>query len=175
MPFKTKLTPNYQMNWGHDFPKAPYPKREKCENKTFDLKGYVNTKREEKINQMLNDAPKEDSMLPFGGMGMGMGANPFMQPDLPKKNNLAPSFDVDDLVKRIDAKIAELEEEERLEKEKAAKEQAKETTIEATIEPSGEPSVVQPVTVKPKPPVVEPKVINGITDDQFFDDFFSDE
>ena len=175
MPFKTKLTPNYQMNWGHDFPKAPYPKREKRAIKTFDLKSYVNTKREEKINQMLKDAPKEDNMLPFGGMGMGMGPNPFMPSDLPKKNNSAPAFDVDDLVKRIDAKIAELEEEERLEKEKAAKEQTTEPTVETNIVPSVEPSVVQPVTVESKPRVEEPKVINGVTDDQFFDDFFSDE
>jgi hypothetical protein len=29
MPFKTKLTPDFQMNWGHSFPKAEYPQREK--------------------------------------------------------------------------------------------------------------------------------------------------
>lgn len=169
MPFKTKLTPNYQMNWGHDFPKATYPKRERREIKTFDLKSYVNAKREEKINQMLKDSPKEDSMMPFGGFGgmpgmgggmNGMGMNPFMRPEPPKNNApAAPSFDVDDLVKRIDAKIAELEEEERLEKEAQAKEAN--TIKEAKTEPVSVPS--------------EPKVVNGVTDDQFFDDFFSDE
>ena len=169
MPFKTKLTPNYQMNWGHDFPKAPYPKRERREIKTFDLKAYVNAKREEKINQMLKDSPKEDSMMPFGGFGgmsgmgggmNGMGMNPFMRQEPPRNNApAAPSFDVDDLVKRIDAKIAELEEEERLEKEAQAKEAN--APKEAKTEPVSTTS--------------EPKVVNGVTDDQFFDDFFSDE
>ena len=170
MPFKTKLTPNYQMNWGHDFPKSAYPKREKQEVKTFDLKSYVNAKREEKINKMLNDT-KEDNMMPFGGMppymgpGMGPGRrDDFMRPgrDLPKPSP-KPNFDVDDLVKRIDAKIAELEEEERQEKLKS--------TNKSTIEPQETNTTELKETIEP----VEEKPKNGITDDQFFDDFFSDE
>ena len=174
MPFKTKLTPNYQMNWGHDFPKASYPKREVVDVKTFDIKSYVNAKREEKINKMLNENGPENSM-PFGGMGPsgfgGMPPLPFgpgsRKDDFPRPTPSYPkpdtNFDVDDLVKRIDAKIAELEEEERLEKEK---EQAKLNSAPIngtnTIEP------IENVDVKPK-------TINGVTDDQFFDDFFSDE
>ena len=50
MPFKTKLTPNFQMNWGHSFPKAGYPERQKNPVSTFDLKTFVNKKREEKKN-----------------------------------------------------------------------------------------------------------------------------
>lgn len=180
MPFKTKLTPNYQMNWGHDFPKSTYPKREKQPVKTFDIKTFVNAKREEKINKMLSENTKGDMpSLPFGGMpGMsGMPMNPFMGGgmDRPMNSNRPqqPSFDVDDLVKRIDAKIAELEEEERQEK---AKEEANKKAHEAKIDEIEDDNKK---TMKPfiqaEPEMDKPKTINGVTDDQFFDDFFSDE
>ena len=168
MPFKTKLTPNYQMNWGHNFPKSSYPHREKTEVKTFDIKSFVNAKREEKINKMLNESKMDEPPLPFGGMGPSSfgGMPPFMDayPRDFSKPSSAPNsnFDVDDLVKRIDAKIAELEEEERLEKEK---EQA-----QRSAPLNGVNVLEQPEQVN-----VKPKTINGVTDDQFFDDFFSDE
>ncbi len=189
MPFKTKLTPNYQMNWGHNFPKESYPQREKQPVKTFDIKSYVNAKREEKINKMLSDTKTSDGpSLPFGGMGgmsgmNSMGMNPFMGMDSPmggrpQPSKPSPAFDVDDLVKRIDAKIAELEEEERQEK---AKEEAKKKEQEAkssTAIPAANISIPEAVVIDEKPREVkeeEPRVINGVTDDQFFDDFFSDE
>ena len=195
MPFKTKLTPNYQMNWGHNFPKATYPHRDKKEVKTFDIKSYVNVKREEKINKMLSEAPKDSApfggmpkdMPPFGGVSrsdanprpFGGIPSPFSKPaEAPKPKS--STFDVDDLVKRIDAKIAELEEEER--QEKAKEEAKKKTQSMGTDESAGIPiTPVAPVTPAiPITPIVqtkveEPKVINGVTDDQFFDDFFSDE
>lgn len=125
MPFKTKLTPNFQMDWGDHCVKASYPRREKIPVQIFDIKGFVEKKKEEKINQMLGGMPSP------GGMTTPSGINPFMPPKMPQ----SPMFpgmgtqgfdkkgglDVDDLVKRIDAKIAELEEEERREKEAQAK------------------------------------------------------
>ena len=125
MPFKTKLTPNFQMDWGDHYPKATYPKREKIPVKVFDIKGFVEKKKEDKINQMLGGSV---------GPKMPTGNNPFMNsksPSMPtppmpgmgfpSQSNSKGGLDVDDLVKRIDAKIAELEEEERREKEAAAK------------------------------------------------------
>ena len=134
MPFKTKLTPNFQMDWGDHYPKASYPHREKIPVKVFDIKGYVEKKKEEKINQMLGGVPSNPTANPFGAppttspfpgaMPSSIGTTP------PAKGGL----DVDDLVKRIDAKIAELEEEERREKEAQAKKAAGET-------PSSKPSI----------------------------------
>lgn len=125
MPFKTKLTPNFQMDWGDHYPKAAYPKREKIPVKVFDIKGFVEKKKEDKINQMLGGSV---------GPKMSTGNNPFMNSKsssmptppmpgmgFPSQSNSKGGLDVDDLVKRIDAKIAELEEEERREKEAAAK------------------------------------------------------
>ena len=171
MPFKTKLTPNFQMNWGHNFPKATYPQREKNPVEIFDLKAFVNKKREEKINNMLNgDSPMVgEPKSPFGGGGMPF--NPFMD----SGNSPKPSgggFNVDDLVKRIDAKIAELEEEERQEKAKleAEKNSKTETKENKDIDVISSENIVKNTEIKEERPHK-----SGITDDQFFDDFFFDE
>ena len=156
MPFKTKLTPNFKMNWGHNFPKASYPQREKNPVQTFDLKEFVNKKREEKINNMLNGDNKEPAINE-------PSFNPFMAPREPMPSN--NGFNVDDLVKRIDAKIAELEEEER--QEQAKLEQENKQEIDNS---ENDNSIVQSST-----PDEQQELKDEITDDQFFDDFFSDE
>ncbi len=167
MPFKTKLTPNFQMNWGHNFPKAEYPKREKVPVKTFDLKTFVNKKREEKINGMLNsDMAKNTPTPPFGGLPF----NPFEVSEHNPTRNAGGnnSFNVDDFVKRIDAKIAELEEEERQENLKKGINNEKGNTIEDLLSKKEDNNVT-------KPESIELSDSNDVTDDQFFDDFFSDE
>ena len=170
MPFKTKLTPNYKMNWGHSFPKASYPNREKKELKVFDLKSFVNKKREDKINSMLNDSSSSGgAQMPFGG---AMPFNPFMNQEPTRPGN--GGINVDDLVKRIDAKIAELEEEERQEK---LKEQSieqpsiKEDTDNDYVDQSVDNQIIDESEIYEE----QKKNKNGITDDQFFDDFFFDE
>lgn len=172
MPFKTKLTPNFQMNWGHNFPKAEYPMRDKKEVKTFDLKSFVNKKREEKINGMLNgDIPSKAPNMPSMG---GMPFNPFMEN---KPHSNSGGFNVDDLVKRIDAKIAELEEEERQEKAKLEaenKKSEKDATFEEIKSSEKDGQKVEFISETDKYET-EKKNKNGITDDEFFDDFFSDE
>ena len=168
MPFKTKLTPNFKMNWGHSFPKATYPEREKMPVKIFDLKEFVNKKREEKINNMLggNGTPGS-APNPFGGSQF----NPFIPAPNPSPSN-GGGFNVDDLVKRIDAKIAELEEEER--QEQAKLDQEKNNKVDTKIESN----TVIPQQESVSATIHENTSINnntGITDDQFFDDFFADE
>ena len=92
------------------------------------------------------------------------------------------NFDVDELVKKIDAKIAELEEEEKKNK---GKEEQKITPIPEVSVPktpvSAQESVQTPIPevteLKPTP-VVENKPVNNLelsdddSDDDFFDDFF---
>ena len=148
MPFKTKVVPDWKIQqegkWGKSYPKATYPIREKQEIKLFDIKSFVNEKREDKINKMteqFNNRPKPDFPFPFPNK---------------EKNNSKSDFNIDDLIKRIDSKIAELEKEEEEEKLK---------------ESMSLPEVDNKIVLKDE----EPKVINGITDDQFFDDFFYDE
>ena len=113
---------------------------------------------------------------PFGGMV----GNPFMEQtsSIPKE-----SFNVDELVKKIDEKIAELEEEEKLEKEKAQQKLPKEKQI-IEIEPISnkekefdkEKQTSNPTDNKDIKLNEEPFVnyTKGISDDQFFDDFFDE-
>jgi len=199
MPFKTKLTPNWQMDWGKKYEKATYPTREKKTVELFDIREYVKEMKKKKMNEMMNQTSGDNSpmggasMNPmfggnplFGNSPMG-GMNPFgMPPSNPSPSNNNGGFNVDDLVKRIDAKIAELEEEERREKE--AQEKQKETiTIEHEKEqiiPSHQEIIQKNNVAEEKTQKINlselsenksTKLYEDDTDDKFFDDFFSDE
>lgn len=207
MPFKTKLTPNYQMDWGHKFPKAPYPQREEIPVEIFDLKSFVEQKREEKINKLIGGGGSSPSS-PFGGgtkpptpFGNGTPSSPFSSKPLPPNNGASPfgspngkndgGLNLDNLVKRIDEKIAEMEKEEQKKKEEAIKVPTSVPTPQpmptmtnkvpsAMSQSSITPTVVsnQPVNnmvTKEEPQSFIPKQDKGISDDQFFDDFFGDD
>lgn len=155
MPFKTKMVPAWKMDkegmWGKNYPKATYPHREKSAVQLFDIKKVVEEKRQKKIDEMLgSDLPKMPNMPGI----------PNMPPFNPFENNKKSAPNFDEIVKKIDAKIAELEEEEK--QEKLKEEQKKqEKKVEKVIEPEKE----EPITFKQE----------EITDDQFFDDFFADD
>lgn len=181
--------------WGKDYGKAEYPERQKKPVPIFDLKKLVEELREKKINDLLGDKGPMAGMggfpgmsRPMGGMpkpglgGLGMDAIPSF-PGIPsspfgsmksedsfgKPSGMpAKGFDVDELVKRIDAKIAELEAEEQREKEKANSDNKLDMS---TDKPN---RFIQDNKI---PNIVPTKEINEkeITDDQFFDDFFCDE
>ncbi len=142
MPFKTKLEPNWRMvqnnAWGKNYDKADYPHREKHEVKIFDLKTFVDKKKEERINELIKN---------------NLGSAKSSPTPVPKKPS---SVDVNDLVKRIDARIAELEAEEKDEKEKkAAKINAKK--IETTEEVKPAVKKETKVTEEKKPKIVKDK------------------
>lgn len=155
MPYKTKLTDHYKMSFGKKYEKAGYPIRDKKEVQLFDLKQFVKDMKKNQMQQMLGDIGDgpEINPMPFGlpGLdGMNGGANPFMS----SNNEMPQTFNVDDLVKRIDAKIAELEEEEK--QEKAAQEKQEK--------------------LDNKEKKNDKKLYEDDTDDdKFFDDFFNDE
>ena len=116
---------------------------------------------------------------PFSGMGgggnpfSGLGApssssiskNPFGEESLNSilgnnsnsSSSEEPSFNVDDLVKKIDAKIAELEEEERREQEENKQKEQK--VIDAEIDDKKDKDLYE----------------EGTYSDDFFNDFFSDD
>ena len=128
--------------------------------------------------------------MPFGGKPNNNmnGFPPFMNEN-PMSSNNSP-VDIDDLVKKIDQKIAELEEEERLEKEKLKKE-SKETTSQVTeakveddnikLDPNkdqveseilqSDSSVSSPLKEEKKKEQISLE-LDDEDDDEFFDDFF---
>lgn len=143
-PFKTQLVQAYTVDWGaSNFGKAELYSREKKEIQLFDIKEFVKVRKRSKMgidgkpgtSPMGGGAPDFSSLVGggLGNMGGSMQTPPriptfeeFMaarnankppQPtEMPKKTQM-PTFDVDDLVKRIDAKIAELEAQEKAEEE----------------------------------------------------------
>lgn len=172
-PFKTKLKPNWKIDWGTaKYPADEFVTRIKQPIHTFDLKSFVQEQQKNKFIGMLDN----NTSNPFGGMV----GNPFMEQtsSVPKE-----SFNVDELVKKIDEKIAELEEEEKLEKEKAQQKLPKEKQI-IEIEPISnkekefdkEKQTSNPTDNKDIKLNEEPFVnyTKGISDDQFFDDFFDE-
>ena len=180
MPFKTKLTPHFQMDWGKKYEKATYPQREKEPVQLFDLKEFVKKKKQEKMNEMMNSmdmssnsfGPGSMMMNPFAVPNPSLGSminSPSMFDSTPKQSE--STFNVEDLVKKIDAKIAELEEEER--KEQEAQKQQAEIISQDTVKLND--------LVKPKDEIKEEKIkepitnVSSVSDDAFFDDFFSDE
>ena len=79
------------------------------------------------------------------------------------KQPVAPSFDVDELVKKIDAKIAELEKEEALNKEKEEMNRKKEKEEKLEESPSKEVNTS-----------INLNLDDNDNDDDFFDDFFDE-
>ena len=196
-PFKTRLKPNFEIDWGVRQGEAdPFVQREKQPIHVFNLKDFVNEKRKDKFMGMAENAG--GGMLggpnPFAGPAFGgtnpfaaMGASPFAASENKPSTD---SFNVDDLVKRIDAKIAELEAEEKAEAEKKKqieenvnkennqvnlldlisedKNEAKEEEVRSEEKPMG---ITMDNEAKPS---VSDTYQSNITDDQFFDDFFDE-
>ena len=267
-PFKTKVIPNYKLDWGEKYPIAKYPTRKKREVHMFDIKEFVRNEKKKKLIEMMNAADEKDqenSSLPMPfRQGNDMAAslppelrearerrnqdmaipdfltrsrrpsfeeeekpiakpkkeafftsreeedsipstrsiNPFERkipsledddfPEIPvpskKPSTPAPvkeeedddlGFDVDELVRKIDAKIAELEEEEKRNqeeerKQKEAMEKAQEPTPSVTPRNSIE-SVYEdekPSSAEATPTPSPLNLEDDGDDDDFFDDFF---
>lgn len=191
MPFKTKLTPNFILEqngaWGKKYDKAEYPVREKMPLHLFDIKSFVEAKSKEKFDSMFGGMP--GGMMPGNNSGMMPSGLPPMFGGMPglfdKKDDSMkmPSggMNIDDLVKRIDAKIAELEEEEKREAE--AEEKASNSTDTSLLELDNNTDTEDKNDISDDKE--ENKINNDdkkeedskeeISDDQFFDDFFGDE
>jgi len=108
-PFRTKLKMDWEMDWGELYKTEPrgnfdlYPQREKEHVNVFDLKGYVNKKKEERINEII-------------GSQMGKKPMPNM-PTMTPKPKKPSNINYNEMIKRIDARIAELEAMEKEEQE----------------------------------------------------------
>lgn len=195
-PFKTKMTPDFKIDWGEKYPQAKYPYRKKMPVHVFDIKEFVKSEKKKKLLEMMNSSDEQKGypqppVNPFGGfmdpeqrripnpnspMFRNKDFNPFepkprdiIKPPIQEKKeptDLDNGFDVDELVKKIDAKIAELEKEEQRNKELEEKKK-KESKIEVMEEKDTK------VDSKDKVVVQNIELEDDIDDDdEFFDDFF---
>lgn len=151
-PFKTKLEPDFKMDWGIKREEAPYPNREIKKIELFDLKKFVT---EEKRKQMMNNLEnnKENTnpfsnnfgnpfastnmMNPFSStspinpspistnnsnMNSLVNSNPFStNPMFNKPMNSLSDMDIDAMMKDIDRRLKELDEEEARQKQEMEK------------------------------------------------------
>lgn len=205
-PYKTKFQTDFQVDWGRTYPKSTPEARQKKELQLFDIREYVKAKKQEKMASMGEFTPSTSNPFasasnPFMGGSPFGGSNPFATPSsnpfgggmpdfLGNQGPKGPeedSFNIDDLVKKIDAKIAEIEKEEEQEKEQ----EQIQKPVDVVSEPA--PSTVEKESVSfndltqsnqsiPAPKennTNEDKLQNMYTDntsdDDFFDDFFSDD
>ena len=155
-PYKGTLKLDYASNWGdfyktdNDGKNAEYPSREKQEIHVFDLKGFVNKKKEEKVNQLINGGANMGMRSPMGG-----GFNPSSM--FSGGGSAKPKgVDVDSLIKKIDARIAQLEAEEA--EAKKDDKPSKKTVTNNKIKPSKVSlKDVNPVIPTPKKKTSIPK------------------
>ena len=224
-PFKTKLEPDFKMDWGITRTEAQYPNREIKKIELFDLKKYVT---EEKRKQMMNNL-ESNNLTPnpfssnFGNPFATSTSNPFSSSQMKDTTPISPiakeanpfssnpmfnkpmsslsDMDIDQMMKDIDRRLKELDEEEERQKEEMRqkmnspktdemksssnvelpkphhqdllKENANEKLEENKMKEAKEESNIN----KPKINVDADSIIvndNVITDDEFFDDFFNE-
>ena len=196
-PFKTKMTPDFKIDWGYKYPKATYPHREKKDIHMFDIKEFVKGEKKKKLLEMMNSTDEQPgfAQMPPNPFGMPMmegnrrvpnpnnpfaanqgfnpfSSDPFGQPAGPKQqlvnddDSSNEEFNVDELVKKIDAKIAELEKEEQRNKELEEKKKAESKT---EIIGDKESEIVHKDKVIVQNLDLED---DDDDDDEFFDDFF---
>ncbi len=133
MPFKSKLEYDWKTDWGKKYSEMSYTERPHRDVKVFDLKDFV-TKLKEKQGTNFNPMGGMPGMsmpgmsmpgMSMPGMGMpnGFGGMPSTKPT----NNISTSLD--DYVKRLDEKIAELEREEAMEKAKLEEQRNSSNTL----------------------------------------------
>ena len=123
-PFQTKLKGVDEYNWNiPKYEKAVYPFREKKPIELFDMKTFVKEKKKEMLGDSLNPMNSLAQTVPSNANSYFN--KPFDKGFVPKsaqvygKNSKEDDeFDVDELIKKIDLKIAELEKEEANEKQK---------------------------------------------------------
>ncbi len=108
-PFKTSFTPDFKIDWGSDkFEHVDYPVREKKPVQVFDIREFVKEQKSKKVDEIMNNLDNPGGV--FGG-GNGSGGGLFPPSKNAPKNN--ESY-VNDLVKKIDERLAELEKEEEM-------------------------------------------------------------
>jgi type IV secretion system protein VirD4 len=129
-PYKESFVPDFKINWGFNTnEKVEYPHREKREVKIFDIREFVKEKKNQKINEMMASITEEANANPFETSSSkpsssgGMNFSDIKSSIMPNTNRRKePEISVNDLVKKIDEKLAEIEKEEQMEKEKKEKE-----------------------------------------------------
>ena len=110
-PFKTKLTPNYKLDWGTKYPEAKYPTRQKRPVKTFDIKEFVKDQKKKKLLEMMNSTNTTPNADPTGKPAMPkMNPADFMKKeampfDKPAEKQQYPDFLTRDNIEKEERRV----------------------------------------------------------------------
>ena len=189
-PFRTKLEPDFKMEWGIERKEEDYPTRMKHEVEMFDLKKFVTEERSKRMAQNDNNFGGNNPFRPVSDMPSFSPFGPMPSQGIP---NALGNMDIDSMLKDLDEKFKELDRQEA-ERNKSKEnafmpkddielpklDEKKEEKDEPIIEVKEEPEIKKDVTVTENPKInvdKDSKVIadNVISDDEFFDDFFGEE
>ena len=113
-PFRTKLKLDWQIDWGENdkCEKATYPTREKQPLHVFDLKTFVNkkreAKREESMNKLISQVMPNMNKVNSSGVNMPSGL-PGMSASRPVQRPMS----MEEMLKNIDKAVERLEKEEK--------------------------------------------------------------
>ena len=118
-PFRTKLKMDYQIDWGaeDECDKATYPNRKKQTLHVFDLKTFVNKKREAKREESMNKLISQvmpnmnKGTNPRGSSGINI---PNGLPGMNTNRSTQKSMTMEEMLKNIDKAVEKLEKEEKL-------------------------------------------------------------
>ena len=205
-PYKTKFQTDFQVDWGRTYPKSTPEARPKRELQLFDIREFVKAKKQEKMASMGEFSPNMSNPFisssnpfmggsPFGSSNpfVASSSNPFsggMPAFLGNQGQSEPeedSFNIDDLVKKIDAKIAEIEKEEEQTKEPEQVQKPVDVVSEPVTQSTEKENVSFNDLTQSNQSIPAPKENNtnedklqkmyedNTNDDDFFDDFFSDD
>lgn len=152
-PFKTSFVPDFKIDWGGEqYPKMTYPEREKRPVQVFDVREFVKEKRQQKIREMMMENNSGAGPSPSSGGGIMSTATPLMSTPSPRPEPRpepmgggSSAVDIDDLVRKIDAKIAEIEKEEKAKNAQTSNNEVKEAP-RATGSPFTKPKEEMPVS-----------------------------
>lgn len=231
-PFRTKLTPSYEIDWGQNYANGNFVERKMKEIPVFDIRSFVKAEKRKKLFDTLENLNPETEKLPKVNMPvldplftkeakkeepekeieeLKVNSNkkkpvvtfnplndPYSEEEISTFENLtdeketnktnAPNINIEDLIKKLDAKINELEEEDSKldKKEKKPKkieqlniseddsyDKLEETVYEKfddffKIEPPKEDNN-STVNIDSDSKIVDTP---NVTDDQFYDDFY---
>lgn len=126
-PYKTKLTPDWKIDWGYKVEPAQYPNREKKEVKVFKIKKFVDEHRQQ--NNMMGpglgfagfpgfntpmNMPSMNTALPFNPFGGSANPTSMNNPLMSSGSSLSDA-DIDEIVRGIDRQVEELKKKEESE------------------------------------------------------------
>ena len=150
-PFKTKLVPDFEMDWGKVYPLSEYPSRPRNTVELFNVKEFVTELKKKQMEDAQANGGGNPFMggSPFGGGNPFMGGSPFgggnpfasSNPFAPRPVTSSNPFtqskpiDIDAMMKDIDQKLKELDEEEKREKEAKIRSESKSSEPEETFIP----------------------------------------